>query len=99
MMKASGYLASESDRFMPRAPQTVGADLQAEGVVLAVDIRSRELKVEVQGILLEFYVPPDCTVLLHDEQVKLRLLQPRDPVRIDYSSSSDTLVVHRLQVP
>src|SRR5690242_10391250 len=54
------------------------ASREAEGVIQQVDSVNRDLKVLVQGRVTLFDVPVDCTILLHGEAVKLRLLQPRD---------------------
>lgn len=58
--------------------------LQADGIVQQVDTVNRELRVLVNGTSVRFDVPPDCAVILHEEQVKLRLLQPEDRVRVFY---------------
>jgi hypothetical protein len=58
--------------------------LQAEGIIQQVDTVNRELRVQVNGTSVTFDVPPGCTVVLNQEQVKLRLLQPADRVRVVY---------------
>lgn len=60
--------------------------LVSAGVVHRVDTVSREVAVFVDGELLAFDVPVGCAVVLHGEPVKLRMVQPRDRVRITYAS-------------
>ncbi len=59
--------------------------LQTDGVVRRVDPVGRELEVTVAGTPVSFDVRADCAITLRGERVKLRLLQPRDRVRITYA--------------
>lgn len=56
-----------------------------------MDLVSRELQVLIEATLVTFDVPPGCPVLLNDEQVKLRLLQPQDRVTLFYLQGPDGL--------
>jgi hypothetical protein len=56
----------------------------AEGTLQNVDLIAREMSVRVDGSVMAFDLPPDCTVLLNQERVKLRLLQPTDRVRVTF---------------
>lgn len=61
------------------------AVLQTNGVIRRVDPVGRELEVTVAGTPVSFDVRIDCAITLRGERVKLRLLQPRDRVRIMYA--------------
>jgi hypothetical protein len=75
-----------------------GAWVRAEGIVQRVDRLTREVGVQVGGRVLVFDVPPDCTVLMNGQPVRLRLLLSRDRVEVDYSQGSDQLVAHCIRV-
>ncbi len=79
---------------MPSSNLT-GPILQADGIIQQVDTVNRELRVQVNGISLTFDVPPGCTVILNEEQVKLRLLQPADRVKVVYHSGPRGLYTAR----
>src|SRR4051794_35436984 len=68
-----------------RTPQSVGS-------VHRVDIVNRELTVLVDGNLLTFDVPVGCEITLHGERVRLRVLQPRDRVRVRHAWRAGFLV-------
>jgi hypothetical protein len=70
---------------------------EAEGVIQRVDPVARELAALVGGSLVNIYVPPDCAVLLRGERVKLRMVQPRDRVRVAYSVA-DGLTAREVEV-
>jgi hypothetical protein len=56
-----------------------------QGTVLHVDVVARELVVAAADGRLVLAVPPACPVWLNRERVKLRLLQPQDPVAVTYA--------------
>ena len=56
-----------------------------EGVVRRVDPVAREVEVHVAGIPISLDVRSDCVITLRGERVKLRLIQPRDRVRVKYT--------------
>lgn len=69
---------------------TTGAELQiAQGTLLRIDLIVRELTMRQDNRLISYNIPPTCEVLLNDERVKLRLLQPRDHLRIAYCMQED----------
>ncbi len=72
--------------------------LQTEAVVHRVDPVSRELAALVEGVLVAIYVPPDCEVVLRGERVKLRIVQPRDRLRVAYTEFADSLVARAIEV-
>ncbi|HEY1379890.1 MAG TPA: hypothetical protein VGF55_24020 [Gemmataceae bacterium] len=59
--------------------------LLAEGTVRQVDVINRELVLDAGGARVVFDVPPDCRIVLRGERVRLRVLQPRDRVRVGYA--------------
>ena len=63
---------------------------ELHGTILDVDPITRELRVQVGTKVRELYVPLGCPILLNDERVKLRMLQPCDPARIVYSQEYNT---------
>jgi hypothetical protein len=70
----------------------------AEAVVHRVDPINRELAVFVEGTLVNMYVPPDCNVVLRGERVKLRIVQPRDRMRVKYTGLGDFLIAREIEV-
>jgi len=71
---------------------------EVSGLIRELDVPGRQLTVLVDGTEVCFDVAPDCTVLLHDDRVKLRLLQPRDHARVVYTESADGPVAHAIRV-
>ncbi len=66
--------------------------VQLDGVVRWIDMVGRELHVHAAGAAVVFDVPPGCPVRLRGERVKLRLIQPRDRVRVAYTQSQERRV-------
>ena len=62
---------------------------ETAGVIEEIDLLARFVRVHVAGVLLDFDVAGDCVVTLHGERVKLRLLQPGDPVRVSFTEEAD----------
>jgi hypothetical protein len=56
----------------------------AYGVLQRIDLIAREVTVRQETGPVTYTAPPDCQVLLNGERVKLRMLQPRDRVRVAY---------------
>lgn len=56
----------------------------AHGVLQRIDLISREVKVAQGNTSVTYSIAPDCEILLNGERIKLRMLQPRDHVRIAY---------------
>ncbi len=71
---------------------------EATGIIQHVDVSRREVTVLIAGITQVFDVGPTCSCQLHGERVKLRLLLPRDTVRITYTGEGGNLVAHSLFV-
>jgi hypothetical protein len=72
--------------------------LDAEAVVHRVDPISRELTALIEGRLVNVYVPPDCDVFLRGERIKLRIVQPRDRVRVTLAALADSLIARVVEV-
>jgi hypothetical protein len=62
----------------------MAAILEINGIIEQVDVMNREVRVLHEHRSERFDVPVDCLILLNDERVKLRLLQPTDPVTVQY---------------
>jgi hypothetical protein len=72
--------------------------LYADGVVRRVDPVGRELHLVVASTPITFDVGPECAVTLRGERVKLRLIQPRDRVRVAYTREPGVLVAAAVEV-
>jgi hypothetical protein len=72
--------------------------MEAEGVIEAVDVPARELTVRINGTSHLFDLAPECSLLLHGEPVKLRLLQAADRARLGYARVGDELMAYRVCV-
>lgn len=66
--------------------------LFTDGVVRSVDPIGRELHIVVAGVAIVVDVGPECAVTLRGERVKLRMIQPRDRVRVAYTRDRGTIV-------
>jgi hypothetical protein len=72
--------------------------IATEGVIQQVDPVGRELPVLINGVSKNFYVPLQCTICLNDEPVKMRLLQPQDRARLEYSVEHGVSTAHSITV-
>lgn len=70
----------------------------ALGIVQRVDTVEREVAVLSGGRAVVFDVPSDCPVLLHGDRIKLRMVQPRDEVRVAFIRHEDRLVAALVEV-
>jgi hypothetical protein len=70
--------------------------LKMDGVIQHVDIFNRDVRIFAKGSVTTFDVPPDCTILLNGENVKLRLLQTSDHVRVSYTHENAVRVAERI---
>ena len=78
--------------------QTGASPLQIEGVVCTVDTINRELVVRTNSSQTRFDVPSDCTIDLRSERVKLRMVQPRDRIKIVYAEVRGLLIARSMEV-
>jgi hypothetical protein len=72
--------------------------IATEGVIQQVDPVSRELPVLIDGASRHFYVPLQCSISLNHEPVKMRLLQPQDRARLEYSIEHGVSTAHSITV-
>lgn len=72
--------------------------LEAEAVVHRVDPINRELAALVDGDLVMIYVPPACDLMLRGERIKLRMVQPRDRVRVTYTAFANSMIASAIEV-
>jgi hypothetical protein len=72
--------------------------LEVEGTLDELSTVSREMCVRDNGTRWMFDVPLSCPILLHGERVKLRLLQPRDRLRVRYTRLPDRSIARSIQV-
>ena len=68
------------------------------GMVQNVDVVEREMKVLLRTGVGVFDIPPDCPIFLHGEQIKLRMVQPRDHVRITFNRMLERFVAEKLEI-
>ncbi len=74
-------------------------ELRDEGIVCQVDVINRELALLAKGTRVVFDVPPDCTIVLRNERVRLRLVQPRDRARVTYALRRGRPTARSIHVP
>jgi hypothetical protein len=71
---------------------------EIDGVVRRVDPVGREVELHAGGATISLDVPPDCVISLRGERVKLRLIQPRDRVRVKYVEYPGVRVADAIEV-
>jgi hypothetical protein len=74
------------------------ASEEIEGIIRRVDPVGREVEVHVAGTPVSLDIRPDCVITLRGERVKLRLLQPRDRVRVKYTEHFGARVADTIEV-
>lgn len=62
------------------------------GRVVSVDAANRTLQVWDGHEAVEVLVPPGCEVRLNEESIRLRLLEPGDPVELDVIESEGSTI-------
>jgi hypothetical protein len=72
--------------------------LLADGVVRRVDPVGREMDVHVADTSVSFDVRPDCVITLRGERIKLRLVLPRDRVRVAFTECRGTRIADAIEV-
>jgi hypothetical protein len=72
--------------------------IATEGIIQHVDPVGRELPVLIDGVSMNFYVPLQCTICLNNSPVKMRLLQPMDRARLEYSVEHGISTAHSITV-
>ena len=97
-------LCTSLDRINPMRPRGMQIQnvsrlpLLADGVVRRVDPVGREMDVHVAGTSVSFDVRPDCVITLRGERIKLRLVQPRDRVRVAFRKCRGTRIADAIVV-
>jgi len=81
-----------------QGPQRNVRALSSVGIVHRVDTISRELTVFLDGELRTFDVPVGCAVILHCEPIKLRMVQPKDRVKITHTNGDGLRVARTVEV-
>ena len=72
-----------------RATTTESLPQVAHGILQRLDLIDREITVRQESGSVTYAISSNCEVLLNGERVKLRMLQPRDHVRIAYRGRSE----------
>ncbi len=72
--------------------------LEAEGAIESINAPGREMSVVVQGTLCRFDIAGECSIWLHGERVKLRILQAADLVHISYLLQDGEAVATEIRV-
>jgi hypothetical protein len=70
----------------------------ADGVARRVYPVGREVDVYVAGTSVSFVVRPDCVITLRGERIKLRLVQPRDHVRVAFTECRGARIADAIEV-
>jgi hypothetical protein len=68
------------------------------GVLQQIDAIAREIAVLSDIGVTVFNVPPDCPIFLRGEQIKLRMLQPDDRIRVTFAKCREFLLAKSLDV-
>jgi hypothetical protein len=71
---------------------------EIEGVIRAINAPCREMHISVNDKIYRFDIAGECSVWLHGERVKLRILQVADPVHISYSQQGVDSVATQIRV-
>jgi hypothetical protein len=81
-----------------RSTEVSGKAVRSDGVVVNVDPVNRELSVRFADGVRQIDVPPGCPITLRGEQVRLRLVQVRDHVRVAYVECHSSAVASSIEV-
>jgi hypothetical protein len=81
-----------------QVPSDGRPSVHIDGVVRRVDPVSREVEVHAGDTTISIDVRPDCVITLRGERVKLRLIQPRDRVRVVYTEYQGARVADAVEV-
>src|SRR5262245_43883043 len=92
------FMAAIGDERRRQTMSALSDRNRAEGVIQTLDPLNREMTLLVGGELKSFYVPLDCWILLNDERVKLRMLQPLDRAVVAFARSESQLVARSIKV-
>jgi hypothetical protein len=56
------------------------------------------VELHAEGVTINLDIPPNCVITLRGERVKLRLIQPRDRVRVKYVEHLGARVADAIEV-
>lgn len=76
----------------------LNAEERVRGFLRVVDVDQRDIVVMLPTGLEEFFVPPNCPILLHGERIKLRLIQVGDEVCVTCVRYGETRNVKVLEI-
>lgn len=63
-------------------PQTCTRYDTVRGTIETMDLLGREVRVQAGDRGLDLNVPVECPIIMYEERVRLRMLQPRDAVEV-----------------
>jgi hypothetical protein len=69
-----------------------------QGTLEAVDLVGREIQVISEGKRFKMDVPVVCQIIMYDERVRLRMLQPSDVVEIMFTWENGQAVAQSIEV-
>jgi hypothetical protein len=75
-----------------RVAITDAAPEVAHGEIQLIDLIGREVTLRQESRLTRYSISANCEVLLNGERVKLRMLQPRDHVRVAYRRRGESRI-------
>lgn len=72
--------------------------LEIEGAIRSINAPCREMTVAVGDGIKHFDIAGECSIWLHGERVKLRILQTADPVHISYTIQDGEYLAMQINV-
>ena len=79
-------------------PSDFQSNIEINGVVRRIDPVSREGEFHTEGVTISLDIPLNCIITLRGERIKLRLIQPRDRVRVSYTEHQGTRAAGAIDV-
>ncbi len=81
-----------------RSDSQITSLLEVEGAIQLIDAPCREMVILADGKPHRFDISGECSVWLHGERVKLRILQVTDLVHVSYSTHGDDHIAEQIRV-
>ena len=75
-----------------------GESRSIEGSVLRVDPIARELVLQSKSAVISVYAPPGCPIVLSDDSIRMRLIQPGDFVEIAVHRATFGWIAERISI-
>lgn len=72
--------------------------IETEGAIESINAPCREMTVAVGDAIKQFDIAGECSVWLHGERIKLRILQAADAVHISYLVQDGQFLAMQIRV-